>query len=81
MLVSGDTDLIAPLYYLKKRCGKKVLVFNPHERPSEELRADASYYKHIPRDLPVRCQLPYEIEVGTHGRVIRCPAVWRTAGT
>ena len=77
VLVSGDTDLIAPLYYLKKRCGKKVLVFNPHERPSEELRAVASYYKHIPRDLPARCQLPYEIEVGTHGRVIRCPEAWR----
>ena len=73
VLISGDTDFIAPLYYLKKRCGKKVLVFNPHERPSEELRAVASYYKHIPRDLPARCQLPYEIEVGTHGRIIRCP--------
>ncbi len=76
VLVSGDTDLIAPLHYLKKRTGKSVIVFNPHERPSEELRAVSTYYKHIPRDLPAKCQLPDVIPVGTHGRTIHRPAAW-----
>ena len=58
VLVSGDSDLVAPLHYLKKQTGKTVLVFNPHERPSEDLRAVSSYYAHIPRDLPASCQLP-----------------------
>jgi len=76
VLVSGDTDLIAPLYYLKKSTGKSVIVFNPHERPSEELRAVSTYYKHIPRDLPAKCQLPDIIPVGTNGRMIHRPAAW-----
>ena len=78
VLVSGDTDLIAPLHYLKKRTGKSVIVFNPHERPSEELRAVSTYYKHIPRDLPAKCQLPDIIPIGTHGRTIHRPAAWAT---
>ena len=76
VLVSGDTDLIAPLHYLKKHTGKSVLVFNPHERPSEELRAVSTYYKHIPRNLPAKCQLPDIIPVGTSGRTIHRPAAW-----
>ena len=76
VLVSGDTDLIAPLHYLKKSTGKSVIVFNPHERPSEELRAVSTYYKHIPRDLPAKCQLPDIIPVGTNGRTIHRPAAW-----
>ena len=62
-----------------KSAGKKVLVFNPHERPSEELRAVSSYYKHIPRDLPAQCQLPDEIPVGTNGRRLHCPPAWRSS--
>ena len=76
VLVSGDTDLITPLHYLKKHTGKSVVVFNPHERPSEELRAVSTYYKHIPRDLPAKCQLPDIIPVGTHGRTIHRPPAW-----
>ena len=56
--------------------GKLVLVYDPHERRSQ-LEKYASYYKSIPRDLPTKCQLPYEIEVGSHGRIIRCPDAWR----
>lgn len=81
VLVSGDTDLIAPLHYLKKIASKTVLVFNPHERPSEELRAVSSYYKHIPRNLPAQCQLPDEVPVGTHGRKIHRPPSWTSNQT
>ena len=48
----------------------------PDERPSEELRAVSTYYKHIPRDLPAKCQLPDIIPVGTHGRTIHRPPAW-----
>ena len=75
VLVSGDTDLIAPLYYLKKRTGKSIIVFNPHERPSEELRAVSTYYKHIPRGLPAKCQLSDTV-ITPNGRTIHRPAAW-----
>ena len=65
----------------KKRTGKSIIVFNPHERPSEELRAVSTYYKHIPRDLPTKCQLPDVIPVGTHGRTIHRPAAWAAPAT
>lgn len=77
MLISGDADFIRPVNVLRKDLGKLVLVYDPHER-RYQLEKYASYYKPIPRDLPARCQLPYEIEVGTHGRIIRCPKAWRT---
>ena len=80
VLISGDADFIRPVNVLRKDLGKLVLVYDPHERRSQ-LEKYASYYKPIPRDLPARCLLPYEIEVGTHGRIIRCPEAWRTDGT
>ena len=55
---------------------KTVLVFNPSEIHSAQLDTSASYYKHIPRDLPARCQLPETIPVGTHGRTIHRPPAW-----
>ena len=77
VLISGDADFIRPILSLRKDLGKLVLVYDPHERRSQ-LEKYASYYKSIPRDLPAKCQLPYEIEVGSHGRIIRCPDAWRS---
>lgn len=77
VLISGDSDLAGPLDVIRHQFGKQTLVFNPHDGGKDELKFCSTYYKHIPRDLPVKCQLPYEIEVGTHGRIIRCPEAWR----
>ena len=35
-----------------------MLVSPPHIAVSEHLKRAATYYKHIPRDLPAKCQLP-----------------------
>jgi len=75
VLISGDADFIRPVMTIRKDLGKTVLVYDPHERRSE-LERYASYYKSIPRDLPAQCQLPDEVEVGTHGHKIRRPLAW-----
>ena len=77
VLITGDSDLVGAIEALRYELGKSVLVFNPHVGLSQHLKRVASYYKNIPRDLPVKCQLPEEIPVGTHGNVIRRPAAWK----
>lgn len=76
-IVTGDSDQVGAIEAVRYIYGKKVLVFNPHKTFSDNLKRAASYYKNISCDLPARCQLPDEIPVGTHGRVIRCPEAWR----
>ena len=77
VLVSGDTDFIAPVNIIRKEFKKTVIVFNPRESKSW-LKDYSSYYRDIPRDLPSRCQLPDAIPYGKRGdRVIRCPDAWR----
>ena len=79
-LISGDSDFIAPLDLIRKKFGKQVLVFDPHQRFSD-ICYHASYYAHIQRDLPAKCQLPEVIPVGTHGRTIHRPAAWAAPAT
>ena len=76
VLISGDSDFIAPLDLIRYELGKQVVVFNPKDRKSD-LANHASYYRDIPRDLPAKCQLPDAIPVGTHGNFIRRPAAWK----
>ena len=62
---------------LRREFGKSVLVFNPHVAVSEHLKRAATYYAHIPRDLPARCQLPETIPYGKRkDRFIHCPPAW-----
>ena len=76
VLVSGDSDQAGTVSALRHELGKSVLVFNPHVAVSEHLKRAATYYAHIPRDLPAKCQLPDIIPIGTHGRTIHRPAAW-----
>lgn len=76
VLVSGDTDFIAPVSIVRKDFKKTVIVFNPRESTSW-LRDYASYYRDIPRGLPAQCQLPDTIPYGKHGdRFIHRPTAW-----
>ena len=75
VLVSGDSDYITPVDIVRFELLKSVLVFNPRtDRPSD-LRYHASYYAHIPRDLPAKCQLP-EVVTLPNGRAIHRPSAW-----
>ena len=76
VLVTGDSDQAGTVYALRHEFGKSVRVFNPHVAVSQHLTRAATYYAHIPRDLPAKCQLPEVIPVGTHGRTIHRPAAW-----
>ena len=76
VLVTGDSDQAGTVYALRHEFGKSVLVFNPHVAVSEHLKRAATYYAHIPRDLPAKCQLPDVIPIGTHGRTIHRPVAW-----
>ena len=77
VLVSGDTDFIAPVSIVRKDFKKTVIVFNPRESTSW-LHDYASYYRDIPRDLPAQCQLPDTIPYGKRGdRFIHRPPAWQ----
>ena len=73
-LISGDSDFIAPLDLIRHKFAKQVLVFDPREQFSD-ICYHASYYAHIPRDLPTRCQLP-DIVMLPNGRTIHRPPAW-----
>ena len=76
VLVSGDTDFIAPINILRKDFKKTVIVFNPRESKSW-LCDYASYYRDIPRNLPAQCQMPDTIPYGKRGdRFIHRPSAW-----
>ena len=74
MLLSGDSDFIAPLDLMRRRFGKQIIVFDPREQFSD-ICYHASYYAHIPRDLPARCQLPDVVPL-PNGRTIHRPPAW-----
>ena len=77
VLVSGDTDFIAPVNIIRKDFKKTVIVFNPRDSKSW-LRDYASYYRDIPQDFPAKCQLPDIIPYGKHGdRFIHRPDAWK----
>ena len=73
--ITGDSDQVGTVYALRREFGKSVLVFNPHVAVSEHLKRAATYYAHIPRDLPARCQLPDVVPL-PNGRTIHRPPAW-----
>lgn len=74
VLVSGDSDYIAPVDIVRFELKKPILVFNPRaDRPSD-LMYHASYYRNIPRDLPGRCQLPDTVALPNGGTIHRPPS-------
>ena len=77
-LITGDSDLAAPVQAIRYRLEKPIAVFNPHKATCLELKRSASFYKNIPEDLPTQCQLPYNITL-PDGTTIHVPTEWTTA--
>ena len=76
VFVTGDSDQVGAIEKVRYKYGKTVVVFNPHETGGKHLKRAATFFKNIPRDLPVHCQLPDELPIGTHGRTIHRPFTW-----
>ena len=75
VLITGDSDQVGTIEALRYEFGKTVLVFNPHTSVSDHLKRAASYYSHIPVDLPESCRLPDTVLM-PNGRSIHCPTAW-----
>ena len=74
VVISNDSDLAYPLDYVKRRLGKIVGLLNPHERPSFQLKASATFYKKIrPSVLPL-CQ--FSDEMSDQDGIFRKPPEW-----
>ena len=74
-LVTGDSDLAAPIQAIRYRLKKPIAVFNPHQATCLELKRFASFYKNISPDLPSQCQLPYTVTL-PNGTTIHAPTGW-----
>jgi len=74
-LITGDSDLAAPIQAIRYRIRKPIAVFNPHQATCLELKRFASFYKNIPADTPSRCQFPYNLTL-PDGTTIHAPAGW-----
>ena len=75
VLITGDSDYIAPIDIVRFELKQPVLVYNPRSDRPSDLMYHASYYAHIPRDLPARCQLP-EVVPLPNGRTVHRPPAW-----
>lgn len=74
-LITGDSDLAAPVQAVRYRLKKPIAVFNPHVATCMELKRFASFYKNIDEDIPAQCQLPYNITLPA-GMTIHAPSGW-----
>ncbi len=75
VVVSNDSDLVAPIRLVRQDLKKTVGLVNPHQFPSKDLVANADFVKQIRRGLLERCSLPKTLSdaKGT----ITCPEKWR----
>jgi uncharacterized LabA/DUF88 family protein len=74
VVISNDSDLVEPIRIVKEQLGLPVVIVNPYERNSAELKNVASSVKHLRKGLLRVSQLPSTLqdEVGT----IMKPECW-----
>lgn len=77
VVVSNDSDLMAPISAVTHRFRKPVGVLHPHQHPSKQLRQTAEFCRGIPRGALAACQLLPEFRDAA-GHLIRRPAGWET---
>jgi len=74
VLISNDSDLLAPVQLVTRRLGKRVGILNPQLHPSKALRQAATFFKQIRPYALKQSLLPNELEDSV-GR-FRKPASW-----
>jgi len=74
VLVTNDSDLLAPIRIVRRRLGKKVGVLNPQKRPARTLLAEVDFYKKIRYGVLAASQFPPTLTdaTGTFSK----PATW-----
>jgi uncharacterized LabA/DUF88 family protein len=58
VIVSGDSDLLAPVEIVMRHLKKPVGVLNPQKRTCRVLARQATFYKHIRPGVLAACQFP-----------------------
>lgn len=76
IIISNDSDLLAPIRIVRREYGKRIGLVNPHPaRPSVQLSRNADFHKRLTEEAMRSAQLPEEVRVGS--AVIRRPVAWR----
>jgi uncharacterized LabA/DUF88 family protein len=74
VVVSNDSDLLAPIKIVRKELGKKVGVLNPQKRPSRALLPHLDFIKPIRTGALAAAQFPNQL-TDAHGTFTK-PGVW-----
>jgi len=74
VVVSNDSDLVAPIRAVRTKLGKAVGIINPHQRQSVELRTSASFIKEVRTWALAHSILPPDLH-DANGEIHR-PAGW-----
>lgn len=75
VLISNDSDLVMPVYHVNRKLKKTVIVLNPQEYPSTELRKAARKVFQITPKHVKSCLFEKEF-TGRDGKKIICPDGW-----
>jgi hypothetical protein len=74
VIVSNDSDLLAPLLVAKNELSKAVGVLCPHKHPSVDLQHNATFFKSIRQSALAKCQFAHTL-TDTNGPFSK-PATW-----
>jgi len=74
VLVTNDSDLLAPISVVRRRLGKKVGLLNPQKRPARTLLTEVDFYKKIRYGVLAASQFPPTL-TDANGTFAK-PATW-----
>jgi uncharacterized LabA/DUF88 family protein len=74
VVVSGDSDLLAPIEVVMKELKKPVGVLNPQKKDCRVLLKQATFYKHIRKGVLAASQFPTTL-TDAHGTISK-PSSW-----
>src|SRR5690348_4030207 len=74
IIISNDSDLLAPIRFARRNFNKRVGVLNPHRRPSQVLLREADFVRPIRVGAVAAAQFPEKMS-DQNGTFVR-PAKW-----